>query len=250
MVTSPHWADAARSLREIPVPDWVQIGLHLTLTDQPAVLQSPVLAPEVRYLGLGQLTRALHFRKVSREEIDDHLNQQWNNFTRDFGRPPDFIDGHHHVHQLPVIREAILDFAASFPLAERPWIRTCWEAPGRLISRRVTPLKAMFVGWYGRALRRQCRARGIATNLGFAGVYDFSSREAVSSLMDRFCRNAVDGTVIMCHPGFIDNPLREADSLVEPRRSEYDYLMSDAFRDLLDDAEITLQATSFFAEHS
>ena len=225
------------------MPDWVQIGMHLTLTDQPAAIESPNLAPDRRYHGLGEVTRALHFGKIPREEIYYHLSNQWDAFTINFGGAPAFIDGHHHVHQLPVVCDAVLDFVSSIPLAKRPWIRTCWEAPTRLVTRRITPLKALFIGWYGRSLRRQCQARGIRTNPGFAGVYNYDKEVKFSVLMNRFLNCAVDGTVIMCHPGLIDDQLREADSLVELRRFEYDYLMSDAFRTLLHDLEITLQAT-------
>lgn len=250
MVTSPYWVTEARALKEMLKPDSAQIGMHFTLTDQPAAVHSVTLAPDGRYLGLGGLSRALHLRKVRLQEASEHLNRQWDTFVRELGQAPAFIDGHHHVHQLPVVRDAVLEFVATFPSSERPWIRTCWEAPARLLSRRISPLKAIAIGWYGRSLRRRCKAHDIKTNSGFAGIYDFNKGMSFPSLMRRFMRDAVDGTVIMCHPGFIDDELLAADSLAEPRQAEFDYLMSEAFGEILIAEEITLRASSLFAKHS
>ena len=143
----------------------------------------------------------------------------------------------------------MLDFVTSISSDNRPWIRNCWEAPFRLLSRRVASSKALFIGSYGLTLRRQCEARGVNTNIGFAGIYNFDKVVSFPSLMDRFLDEAVDGTVIMCHPGFIDEKLRAVDSLVEPRKFEFDYLMSDSFGRRLREMKITLRASSLFSKH-
>ena len=40
-----------------------------------------------------------------------------------FGRPPDFIDGHQHVHLFPQVRDAVLKVAAE--AAPDAWLRQC-----------------------------------------------------------------------------------------------------------------------------
>ena len=35
------------------------------------------------------------------------ITRQFEAFAAAFGRPPDFVDGHHHVHLFPQIRDAV-----------------------------------------------------------------------------------------------------------------------------------------------
>src|SRR6266853_99625 len=47
-------------------------------------------------------------------------------FRSAFGRPPDFVDGHQHVHLLPQVSDALLaEMAQAAPGA---WIRQCGRA--------------------------------------------------------------------------------------------------------------------------
>ena len=47
-------------------------------------------------------------------------------FRAAFGRAPDFIDGHQHVHLFPQVSEAVLDVAKE--LAPDAWLRQCGRA--------------------------------------------------------------------------------------------------------------------------
>ena len=38
------------------------------------------------------------------------LITQWNHFIEATGKTPDFVDGHQHVHQFPVIRDVLVEF--------------------------------------------------------------------------------------------------------------------------------------------
>ena len=44
----------------------------------------------------------------------------------------------------------------------------------------------------------------------------------------------------MCHPGFVDDTLRDLDPLTAQREREYDFLNSDSFTRLLADKNVTL----------
>src|SRR5262249_56970101 len=90
-------------------------------------------------------------------------------FARAFGRLPDFVDGHQHVHLLPQIREAVL--AAVGQIAPAAWVRQCG---------RVLPVRARFADPKGLCLdlisgsfRARAAQLGIRTNVAFAGTYDF-----------------------------------------------------------------------------
>ena len=47
-------------------------------------------------------------------------------FIDTFGRPPDFLDGHQHVHLFPQVRDAFLKVVAQG--APDAWVRQCGRA--------------------------------------------------------------------------------------------------------------------------
>ena len=57
--------------------------------------------------------------------------------------PPDFVDGHHHVHVLPVIREALIDvLRRRFPQGG-PLIRDPADRPAAILKRKACAGKAL-----------------------------------------------------------------------------------------------------------
>ena len=85
------------------------VGLHFTLTApfRPLGAYRPIAA-DGAFLSLRQmlargLARALDGRAAAAE-----AERQIEAFRPAFGRPPDFIDGHQHVHLLPQVGDALL----------------------------------------------------------------------------------------------------------------------------------------------
>ena len=106
MTMSPFWPDHASWLK--PYADQVDVGLHLTLTDQRPLGPMPRTAPGDRFPPLRMLMRKALTRQLDQGEIDSELNRQLDAFERAFGRVPSHIDGHQHIHQLPVVRQAVI----------------------------------------------------------------------------------------------------------------------------------------------
>jgi predicted glycoside hydrolase/deacetylase ChbG (UPF0249 family) len=84
-----------------------------------------------------------------------------------------------------------------------------------------------------RQFRRKAASNGLPFNPGFAGAYDFSEGGDFGALMRQFLDNLPDGGLIMCHPGFVDDTLRELDPLTDQREREYVYLAGETFPALL-----------------
>ncbi len=224
MTVMPHWPGAATAIR--PLAGRIAVGLHLVLTDQAPLGAMPILAPRGRLPTIGQLTRRAVARRLPRDEVAAELGRQLAAFTAHLGRPPDFIDGHQHVHQLPQVREPVLDACAR----HGAWVRDCWDEPLALLQRRS--LGGAVVAGLGRGLHRAAQARGIAHNDGFAGVYPFG-RTTLRAALPRMLAAAGGRSLLMVHPGHPDAQLAAADAWVEPREGEWAYLNSDAFpRDL------------------
>jgi hypothetical protein len=51
--------------------------------------------------------------------------------------------------------------------------------------------------------RRRAAALGLRTNPAFAGTYEFDDAADFAALFPRFLERLPDGSVVMCHPGFV-----------------------------------------------
>jgi predicted glycoside hydrolase/deacetylase ChbG (UPF0249 family) len=227
MVVAPRF-DAAdiQSLRALNEGRTrVALGLHLTLT-APFKPLSTDFAPtrEGAFPQLAHMMRAGLARRLRRGALDVEIATQLNAFIEAFGRPPDFIDGHQHVHLLPQVRDALLHVAAQ--AAPGAWLRQCGRAHA---AARLRDKKGLILDILSLAFRRKARRLGVATNPAFAGTYDFTHTADYAGIFPRFLAGLPDRGLIMCHPGFVDAELKRLDSLTALREREYDFFISDEF---------------------
>lgn len=227
MVLSPRWPAAARELRASAAA--AEVGLHLDLTHG--------WAGRTRCVSLGSLMLQTWLRVVDRAWVNAEICRQLDDFERVWGSAPDFVDGHQHVHQLPVIREALLaEMEKRYGgLAQRPWIRSTWSSrPPRGLKARVL----QFLG--GAGFRKAVAAAGFACNADFIGVYAFDATAAAYRLqLKAWLEECRDGTVLMCHPA--QQPVAE-DPIAAARVVEFEVLRDDRFPALLAACRIGLKS--------
>jgi len=133
---------------------------------------------------------------------------------------PHFIDGHQHIHQLPIIRDALLAVYESVFSKHSCYIRVPIMKPPTLKSSIIT-----FTG--GLTLRKALMHRNIPHNTSFSGVYNFSKAKNYRRYFCRFLKNIQSGGLIMCHPGL---PQKENNDRIDNAREyEFNYLNSDLF---------------------
>jgi predicted glycoside hydrolase/deacetylase ChbG (UPF0249 family) len=206
------------------------IGLHLTFTAPYAPL-SGGFAPLHRgaFPSLGSMLRRAHLRLLKPELLAIEIARQFEAFNAAFGRAPDFVDGHQHVHLLPQVSEALLRVVKD--AASNAWVRQC----GRIVParKRLTDGKALFLDALSRRFRRLARERGVRTNPAFAGAYAFRTDADYARLFKNFLDGMPDGGVIMCHPGIVDAELMRLDPLTELREREYAFFLEESFPKLL-----------------
>ena len=203
------------------------VGLHLTLT-APFRPLSAGYDPthDGAWLSLGETFVASMLRRLNAQALTEEIAAQIARFTTAFGRPPDFIDGHQHVHLFPQIGRCVLSVARqSVPGA---WVRQCGHPTFSLSDRKAVALDAL-----SRRFRKRAQASGVRTNPAFAGTYDFRSSADFADLFASFLDDLPDGGVIMCHPGQVDAELARNDTLTTLREREYAFFKGEAFRDLL-----------------
>lgn len=228
MTVCPFWPEEAERLK--PLGDRADIGLHLTLTDHAPLGAMPRLAPEGRLPPLKTLMGRAFSGGLDAREVAGEVARQIAAFTTAFGRPPDYIDGHQHVHQLPTVREAVIAALVRLP---GTYVRLCGEPRRSILRRGVAVAKALLISELGTGLATLARAAAIPANAGFRGVYDFSGTVPFGTLMDRFLDPPGTRPLVMVHPGIPDDALRRADPVVDQRLVEHEYLRGAAFGDLL-----------------
>ena len=197
------------------------LGLHLDFTSSLAHAHQHgerTVATTILAAWAGRLDR-----RRTREAIRYQL-QRYQELT---GALPEFVDGHEHVHQFPVIREALFEVLAE-------------AAPGRQICIRNTlPLswrggKAALIAALGAGgMLRLAQRAGYYYNTDFYGVYDLSPRADLARCWRNwFASQRVSGALAMCHPASV------ARSLEPFRLREFLFLGGAQFSDLLAEFEI------------
>lgn len=237
MTGSPHWPEEARLLR--PLDGRAEMGVHLTLTQQRPLGPMPRLAPDGRLPGIADLTRRALTGGLDLAEIAAELERQIDAFEAHFGRPPDFLDGHHHVHQLPGIGEVVIELWRR-RLGGKGWVRRCWDSPAAIVRRGVFVPQSLTIAALGLRFNRALAAAGVPHNRSFRGPYDLSGRVPFQRLFTAFIARPGPATLVMVHPGLVDEALSEADSLTGQREVEYRFLASDACAFLLAESGVTL----------
>ena len=231
MVAAPHLGkDEVRALETLNERQKrAAIGLHVTLTG-PFKPLSPGFLPlrDASFPALAEMTRTAVARRLKPEALVNEITTQLRAFFAAFSRPPDFIDGHQHVHLFPQVRDAFVKVIAE--LAPNAWVRQCGRANS---LRRLHDRKALVLDILSVAFRRRAERQGLVTNPAFAGTYDFKPKAKFAKIFPRFLTGLPNGGLIMCHPGFVDAELKRLDSLTTLREHEFAFFNSDAFPALL-----------------
>ncbi|MCD0502193.1 ChbG/HpnK family deacetylase [Bordetella petrii] len=173
----------------------VDVGLHLNLTE--AFLPA---SPE-RVMPLPLLIAQAYAGSLDHRWLDAHIARQLDSFEHVFGRPPDYADGHQHVHQLPHVLPALLRALRARYGMRQPWIR--YTAPG---MQEGVPwgasAKARLIGVLGSGAVLRAAGQGPwRTNRRLLGVYGLhGGQRQYAALLQAWLCNARDGDLVLCHP--------------------------------------------------
>jgi len=216
LVQAPNFAQAAPALKGLPI----DLGLHFNLTE-------PLGQTGLR-LPLGQLLWRTYARLISKQAVAEQIETQLDLFEKHVGQTPDFIDGHLHVHQFPVVRELLVQAVQRRYGNQLPWIR---DTRAALLSEDLPlmqRLKARLIGVLGAsALVHLAQQAGMQCNQGFAGAYDFDRpHPAYESMLSAWLEQASSHMLFMVHPATYSSSVLAFGS---DRVEEYRVLSGDAF---------------------
>jgi len=230
LVDSPNWKAAASELKA--VSDRADVGLHLNLTE---VLQAGSSTWRLPSLLVQSMLRLL-----PRWRVRNLVERQLDAFTDAFGRLPDFVDGHHHVHQLPVVRDVLIESVLAREPKSLPWLRIC------LPPENDEDYKARGIGMLGASsLLELAHQAGFPTSPCLVGVYRFNlRRDAYLARVRKWLEAGSEGAVFMCHPS---TKASAKDPIGAARRMELGVLAGEAYANALTAAGVTaVRGTAVF----
>lgn len=229
LVNTPLWPELSREL--IGLKPTTSIGLHFNLT-----FGEPLSAEWRQHDGpqFGSLAALLiksHSRQLNNAAVNAEIHAQLDAFTKATGRFPDFIDGHQHIHQLPIIRDCWLQLYRDKQCTS--FFRNTCNGWRDLLSLCGAPKPQLILLLGGMVFKHRLKQASIPTNTSFAGIYNFKKALNYRDYFKLFLKHSADGGLIMCHPGLQSTDL--TDPLYQYRHHEFTYLMSEQYlKDLVD----------------
>jgi predicted glycoside hydrolase/deacetylase ChbG (UPF0249 family) len=221
IVTADSSAEAAAQARLEPD---LEVGLHIDLVggwpvSDPATVRSLIDDEDGRFVGLAELTKRLLSGRVRAGEVAAEIRAQAS-LARTWGILPLAWDSHRHVHLMPPIAGVVGRVARDEGVR---WIRRGrsprgWTGPKQAALRAATFVSALaFRGipgnrWYIDITSERPRldAAGIALLATYGGVGEIGA-----------------------HPGYVDDALRTADTLVADRPKDLEVLTDPLLRTAL-----------------
>ncbi len=229
MTSSVHWLEQAKSL--IILKDQVDLGLHFNLTEGSPLVMS------TQFYSLEKLMIHSFLHRLDKIAIEAELNAQIDQFIAGIGQLPDFIDGHQHVHQLPVIRDILIKVYNARFRSSGIYIRSLLDFQFFSYVNATAYFKKCIIqasGCY--AFKKLLMAHHIPHNTSFAGIYHFKNSIQYSQFFTQFLQQITDGGLIMCHPG----KMGKNDSIAKARYDEYQFFSSDLFLKLNKQSEVIM----------
>jgi len=248
MMTEPGIVQDISNLK--PHIEKVDIGLHLVLTDvKPLSKPEPgsgLVNHEGNFLAFGRLVRKSYLNRLNYSAVLSECSHQIERFIDLIGRPPDFIDGHQHVQQLPVVREAFLNAIGKYDKSPAFYCRKA-GLPSHWIWRELfygsswLALQNLLIVFPSLRTSQEYHRRGISHNRYLLGYYDGNEETPFEDIfLSYMSLKPSMADIFFCHPGIADKILSRRDSLVGVRTRVLEFLGSDKMMEILSERNIEI----------
>lgn len=250
MANLESWTEFNTALH--PLQPTTFIGLHLNFTHGEPLSADWKKHYGMQFSNLPVLLKNAYLKRLSVDVMTAEINAQMHAFTRSMNAYPDFIDGHQHVHQLPIIRAALghclnsnhchppeggepslIQYEGSTERGSPPSrgrqiiIRKTSNGWSDLLSTDGFPKRQIIALLGGIAFQKRLTQQSIPCNTSFSGIYNFKHAANYRKYFKQFLAHSQDGGLIMCHPGNLSDDL--SDPLHHYRHQELNYFMSDDY---------------------
>lgn len=226
----------------------VDVGLHLVLTESAPLgehrFQDGLVAKNGMLPNLKILATKAYLGMLKQSAVEVEIMAQIEKFKSIFGRVPDFIDGHQHVQQLPVVREAIVSSVKAFNdigyvrIANLPnrWI---WDS-AQFFSYR-TAFDNLALAIPGRHSAVLFSKNMIKHNRYLLGYYRHTPDMQFKAVFENYLSlSPATNDIFFCHPGNSDEHLRKVDRLVDSRKDNLEFLLSSEFQEICEKYKLNI----------
>lgn len=227
LTLSPRWGEAAAQITA-QIQQAADIGLHLDFTQYAQPLRHELATLIIKTV----------CRQLDTSAIRQSIHAQLDAFEQALGMPPDYIDGHQHVHQLPQIRQVLVEVLLARYPTRLPWLRIARPPV-------ADGLKGMIIRLLGaRALQRLAAKHHIRHSKLLLGVYGFNASTAdYLRHMHAWFQTAQTihtPMAMMCHPALAGSNVESSDPIYAARLVEYEALSSAQCSALIAEHHVTL----------
>ena len=216
----------ASALLEISNITNFQIGLHLDFTNFFPFIQKPSLLNSDSFSALFIAFNELNILKST--SIRDTIFYQLEIFSKSFGRPPDFIDGHYHLHQTSLPIKSLLSILEEKNF--QGWVRTtCMDSYLNHLSSNISLLnkiKIRYLNSLGRKAKKAISNK-FRTNDNFIGYTDLNSNNAYLKQLSQQLELIKSPTLFMLHPGSSEDEVQIDTHDTKTRDLETEWLLGD-----------------------
>ena len=226
MVLSERWEHDVALLKQLR--GQLDVGLHLDWTSDFAFAHG-------HGMPLGKAMHQALLGGFDAAAASAVIERQLDAFEHHWLAPPDFVDGHQHVHQFAGIREALVSVLVRRygAHAVKPYLRIARVPAG------WADIKSRVITWMGAdALEKMADLAQLPHSQALLGVYDFAGGpQRFAALMQRWLARTPHGAIVMCHPAQAAEP---DDEIGVARAQELAYLSSPEFALVLQSAKLSL----------
>lgn len=217
----------------LPFRPNIDLGLHLVLTNENCLADNSRRAglahSDSAFFSSFRLYQKIFCGQISPEPILIEFRRQLEIFCELTGALPDFIDGHEHIHQLPVVRQAYIALLNFIKGKAKIYARNSFM-PRSIHSYyfmkdwRVS-FNAFWISLLGQQLKAKLQANDIPTNEHLFGYHNYLDPNGFAeSFGFSLSSSAQTNDVFFAHPGFY-NPINQvADPLASARPMNLEFL--------------------------
>ncbi len=234
-----------------PFADRVDIGLHLVLTDETPLsrlgVSSGLVDAEGDLLPFRRLLINCYKKVIDYQAVCNEIRAQLDLFVTLVGQQPDYIDGHQHTHQLPVVREAVANAIQYLQERNRrAYVRvaglpTMWLLKTGLAYSSSFAFNNLMIGLPGKAMARLMDRSGVPRNRFLLGFYDYEGKRGFDTIVRLYLTlKPNDRDIFFCHPGYVDDELRSRDCVVDSRLDVLEFLKSSRIQQLMNEAGVRM----------
>lgn len=226
----------------------IDVGLHIVLTDTNPLseqkVQDGLVGHSGKFKSLKNLAIESYLAKIDHASVHREINAQIEKFISIFGEPPAFLDGHQHVQQLPIVRQAVASAMKIYNTIG--YVRTAnlplkWLLNYSKSGSNRYIFENLGLAIPGRGSASFFDSEGIKHNRYLLGYYRPGEDVFFKSVFKEYLKiKPSNNDVFFCHPGFVDAHLIKVDALVESRQDNLNFLLSAEFEDLCNSNELSI----------